>query len=127
MEHSAAPRRPASEVPSIEGLRISPPGFRAALVDISTSGLLAEWGLPLKTGQEVTVEFEGPFPQQTVAAHVIRSSVASITSGNLRYHVALAFTAPITLDELAPFPAGATKGPALEADLALFDDVGNQW
>jgi hypothetical protein len=118
-EQLAAPRRPASDVPSIEGLRISPPGFRAALVNISTSGLLAEWGLPLRIGQEVTVEFEGTFPQQMVAAHVIRNSVASITSGNLRYHIALAFTTPITLDEQAPFATTAFD--------ALLDDVVNQW
>jgi hypothetical protein len=112
-------------VPSIEGLRISPPGFRAALIDISTSGLLAEWGLPLKIGQEVTVEFEGMFTPQVVAAHVIRSSVASITSGSLRYQVALAFTAPIALDEQTPFASGAAKARAVDSDLAL--DVVNQW
>ena len=46
-EQSAAPRQPASAVPSIKGLRISPPGFKATLVDISGSGLLAEWGVAL--------------------------------------------------------------------------------
>src|SRR3989442_7578870 len=86
-EHSRAPRRPASAVPSITGLRISPPGFKATLVDISTSGLLAEWGVALKIGEAVTVNFEGTFSPQSVGAQVVRSSVASMTSGGLRYHV----------------------------------------
>ena len=89
-EHSAAPRRPASAVPSIKGLRISPPGFKATLVDISASGLLAEWGVALKIGQAVTVNFEGTFSPQSLGAHVVRSAVASMTSGGIRYHVGLA-------------------------------------
>ena len=76
-DYSPAPRRP---VPSIKGLRISPPGFRATLVNISASGLLAEWGLPLKIGQAVTVAFEGTFTPQSVGAQVVRSSIASMTS-----------------------------------------------
>ena len=56
---SPALRRPASAVPSITGLRISPPGFKATLVNISPSGLVAEWGLALKIGQTVTIAFEG--------------------------------------------------------------------
>jgi PilZ domain-containing protein len=95
-EHSTAARRPASAVPSIKGLRISPPGFSATLVDISASGLLAEWGVALKIGQAVTVNFEGTFSPSSVGAQVVRSAVASMTSGGLRYHIGLAFTAPIT-------------------------------
>src|ERR1700704_5242884 len=98
-EHSTAPRRPASAVPSITGLRISPPGFKAALVDISESGLLAEWGVALKIGQVVTVNFEGTFGPQSVKAHVVRSSVASMTSAGVRYHVGLAFMAAVSLHE----------------------------
>src|SRR6266567_1891404 len=88
-EHSPARRRPASAVPSIKGLRISPPGFKATLVNISTSGLLAEWGLPVRIGQVVTVAFEGTVTPQSVGAQVVRSSIASMTSAGLRYQVGL--------------------------------------
>ena len=128
-EHSPAPRRPASAVSSIKGLRISPPGFRATLVNISASGLLAEWGLPLKIGQAVTVAFEGTFTTQSVGAEVVRSSIASLTSASLRYHVGLAFTAPITLEDQAPSATGVAKAPAPDEvpDPALLDDVLNRW
>ena len=110
--HSHAPRRPASVVPSIKAVRISPPGFRATLINISATGLLAEWGVPLKIGQAVTVALEGTFTPQSVTAHVIRSSIASMTSASLRYHVGLAFTAPIVLeDQAAATDAAETPAP----------------
>ncbi len=128
-EHSPAPRRPASAVPSIEWLRITPPGFRATLVNISASGLLAEWGLPLKIGQKVTVEFEGTLTQKSVGAQVIRSSVAYMTSASLRYHVGLAFTAPIAFEDQTPPVTGDAEAPlpAAVPDPAPLDDVVNQW
>jgi len=128
-EHSIAPRRPASAVPSITGLRISPPGFKANLVDISASGLLAEWGVALKIGQVVTVNFEGTFGPQSVKAHVVRSSVASMTSAGVRYHVGLAFMAAIALDDTSPETGAASDpAPAAADDLPQPDDiVFNQW
>jgi hypothetical protein len=118
-------------VPSIKGLRISPPGFKATLVDISASGLLAEWGVALKIGQAVTVNFEGTFSPQSVGAQVVRSSVASMTSGGIRYHVGLAFTAPIAFEGQPPLPPetsaedGAAQAAA--ADPPPLDDVENRW
>jgi hypothetical protein len=106
-------------VPSIKWLQISPPGFRATLVNISASGLLAEWGLPLKIGQAVTVAFEGTFTPHSVGAQVVRSSIASLTSASLRYHVGLAFTAPIAFEDQA--------APAAVPDPAPLDDVANRW
>ena len=127
-EHSTAPRRPASAVPSITGLRISPPGFKATLVDISASGLLAEWGVALKIGQVVTVNFEGTFGPQPVKAHVVRSSVASMTSAGVRYHVGLAFMTVIAFDDTSPETAAANDpAPAAVADLPQPDDIVNQW
>jgi hypothetical protein len=77
-EHTAAPRQPASAVPSIKGLRISPPGFKATLLDISATGLLAEWGVALKIGQPVTVDFEGTFSPSSFEAFVTTSAWHSL-------------------------------------------------
>ena len=130
-EHSSAPRQPASAVPSIKGLRISPPGFKATLIDISPSGLLAEWGVALKIGQAVTVDFEGTFSPQSIAAHVVRSAVASMTSGGVRYHVGLAFTAPIALEDKPPAPPETSAEDdavqAAVADPLQPDDIENSW
>ena len=125
---STAPRRPASAVPSIKEIRISPPGLKATLIDISTSGLLAEWGVALRIGQVVTVNFEGTSGPQSVEADVVRSSVASMTSAGVRYHVGLAFKAPISLDDTPPqTPAASAPAPAAVADLPQPDDIVNQW
>jgi PilZ domain-containing protein len=127
-EHSIAPRRPASALPSIKGLRISPPGSKATLIDISASGLLAEWGVALKIGQAVTVNFEGTFVPQSVEAQVVRSSVASMTSAGVRYHVGLVFTSPIALDDTSPETGAANDpAPAAVADPPQPDDIVNQW
>ena len=130
-EHASAPRQPASAVPSIKGLRISPPGFKATLIDISPSGLLAEWGVALKIGQAVTVDFEGTFSPQSLAAHVVRSAVASMTSGGVRYHVGLAFTAPIAFGDKPPAPGETSaEDDAVQAavtDPPTPDDIENSW
>jgi len=125
-EHSAAARRPASAVPSIKGLRISPPGFKATLIDISERGLLAEWGFALKIGQAVTVDFEGTFAPQSLAAQVVRTAVASMTPVGVRYHVGLAFTAPIVLEDKPPSPPErSAENDAMQA--AADDDIENRW
>ena len=125
-EHSAAARRPASAVPSIEGLRISPPGFKATLIDISERGLLAEWGLVLKIGQAVTVDFEGTFSPQSLAAQVVRTAVASMTPVGVRYQIGLAFTTPIAFEDKPPSPPErSAENDAMQA--AVADDIENRW
>ena len=124
---SPALRRPASAVPSITGLRISPPGFKATLVNISPSGLVAEWGLALKIGQTVTIAFEGTVTPQSVGALVVRSSIASASSAGLRYHVAVAFTSPIAFEDQATHATEGETGPAPTADRAASGDVVNRW
>ena len=115
-------------MPSILGLRISPPGSKATLIDISASGLLAEWGVVVRNGQAVTVNFDGTFVPQSVEAQVVRSSVASMTSTGVRYHVALVFTSPIALDDTPP-ETGTANDPASAAvaDLPQPDGIVNQW
>ena len=117
--HAPAPRWPASAVPAIKRLRISPPGFTATLVNVSETGLLAEWGLRLKIGQQVTVHFDGPFARQSVEAQVVRSSVAFMTSAGVRYHVGLAFASPIAFERKAPAAVAGATPPA--------DEIENRW
>jgi hypothetical protein len=104
-ENRNAPRRPAAAVPSITGLRISPHGVEATLINISVSGVLAECGERLKPGSAVTVVFEGTFVPRTIEGRVARNSVSAMgKDGRLRYHVGISFTAPIDLgpDDTAP-------------------------
>jgi hypothetical protein len=118
-------------VPSIKSLRISPPGSQATLIDISESGLLAEWGVAIKLGEEVTVDFEGTCSPQSVGAHVVRSAVASMTAEGIRYHVGLAFTAPIAFEDKSPPPGdnSADNGavPTAVVDRLEPDDIENRW
>ena len=74
----SAPRRPASELPSITGVRLSPYGIKTTLVNISESGLLTECDERLKTGNSVTVVFEGTFEPKTVQGRVARNLVAKM-------------------------------------------------
>ena len=122
---SRSRRRPASAVPSIRGLRISPPGFRATLVNISSTGLLAEWGLSLKIGQAVTVAFEGASTPPPVEARVVRSAIVSTSPAGLRYHVALAFTVPVVFEGGAPLVHETAPSSALSDTIP--DDAVNQW
>src|SRR3954462_13703383 len=123
IEKRNAPRYPASLVPGITKLRLSPHGAEATLVNISTTGLLAECAVRLKTGSTVIVQFEGTFTPATVQGRVARCAVSRVgDTGTLIYHVGLAFAQPIPLPELeqmaaafdAPSPAALpqTAAPA---------------
>ena len=104
-EKRSAPRFPASQVPSITGLRLSPHGAEAKLVDISTTGLLAECTSRLKVGSSVAVLFEGQFTIPSIVGRIARCSVAAMgRDGVLRYHVGISFNKPIVLDIAAPEP-----------------------
>jgi hypothetical protein len=116
-EKRNAPRYPASEVPSITGLRLSPHGAEANLVNISTTGLLAECAVRLKAGSTVTVQFEGTFTPTTVQGRVARCSVARVSgSGTLLYHVGLAFSVAFALPaELERTATPVAEPPAAPA------------
>jgi PilZ domain-containing protein len=114
VEQRSAPRRLASAVPSITRLRLSPRGGEATLINISSTGLLAECGERVQIGSNATVAFEGGFSPRTVQGRVARNSVASMgANGRLRYHVGIAFNTPIDLGvEPAPeVPAVAAAPP----------------
>ena len=105
-------------MPSITGLRIAPPGIGATLVDISTNGLLAASGVAPRIGQVVEVTFEGTFSPATVEGQVVRTAIAAMTPGGIRYHVAVAFTTPIVLDPLPEAIAAVPPPP---------DEIFNRW
>jgi hypothetical protein len=95
----AAPRIPAAQVPSITGLRLSPHGADAKLINISTSGLLAECSSRLKVGSTVAVLFEGDFPETSVVGRIARCEVSTMgRDGVLRYQLGIDFGKAIDLD-----------------------------
>jgi hypothetical protein len=113
IEKRNAPRYPAALVPGITSLRMSPHGAEATLVNISTTGLLAECAVRLKTGSTVIVQFEGTFTPATAQGRVARCTVSRVSgTGTLIYHVALAFAAPIPLPEELERMAAAFDAPA---------------
>jgi hypothetical protein len=125
-ENREAPRRPASAVPSITGVRISPDGVEATLVNISHSGILVECGERLKPGSTVTVVFEGTFVPRSVEGRVARNTVSSMgKDGRLRYHVGISFTGLIELDS-EHTPASPVSEPPLGAR-TVSSVIRNQW
>jgi PilZ domain len=113
-------------MPSITGLRISPPGIGATLVDISTNGLLAESEVAPRIGQAVEVTFEGTFSPAAVEGQVVRSAIAAMAPGGIRYHVAVAFTTPIALDPQPDASDEVSAAPAIVTDPQP-DDIFNRW
>ena len=127
-ERRTAARHPAAAMPAITGVRLSPVGSGAQLVNISTTGVLVRCTSRLMPGTAVTVLFEGTFAPPPVKATVVRCLVADIGRGaGLSYHVGIAFKATIDLGEepaAAPAPAPA---PAEEPQPAHPPILVNRW
>ena len=113
-EHRGAPRLPASAVPLIRGLTFSP-GAEATLINISTTGLLAECGAPLKNGNVVKAIFEGAFAPRPVEGRVVRTCVVSMAPDGVRYSIGVAFKTPIDLAFAAAPQSPADSRPAAVA------------
>jgi len=114
VEGRSAPRLPASAVPSIKGVRLSPHGTEATLMNISASGILVECVSRLRLGTAVTTVFDGTFSPSTIEGRVARSSVANVSKkGVLQYHIGIAFNKPIVI-EAAP-AAAAIRQPETPA------------
>jgi hypothetical protein len=111
-------RRQANEVPQITGIRLLPQGAEASLLNISSSGLLAETADRVPAGSAVEVCFEGSFSPARATGRVVRSQVSFMNAdGRLRYQVAIEFDTPIALDDQpAATPAKTTPR-----------DVRNRW
>lgn len=105
-DHRKPLRRPAAAVSSITGLRFSPHGAEASLVNISTTGLLAECTMRLKVGSPLQVLFEGGFSPNSAQGRVARCEVAAMGRDSvLRYHIGIEFNSPIVLDDVSVEPA----------------------
>lgn len=116
-ERRAATRLPASRVPSITRVRLSPHGVEATLINISTRGVAVECDCRLLPKAEVTVLFDGTFEPSSVASRVARCAVVGLgQDGALRYQVGIAFAGPIQLVEaptpVAQSPEAPRLGPA---------------
>jgi len=95
-EARSASRLPASLVPSITAVRLSPHGADATLLNISASGVLVECATRFRLGTAVTAVFEGTFSPSSVEGRVAR------------YHIGIAFNKPIPLQEA---PTAAVRQP----------------
>ena len=108
-------RYPASAVPSIVCVRLSP-GDAVELVNISKSGVLVEGRTRFVPGTRVAVIFEGGFTPPSIKAKVIRCQVSSIVGGALHYHSGIQFERRLDVLDAqalaqpsrAPEPASAT-------------------
>jgi hypothetical protein len=112
-EKRGSPRRPASAIPSIESVRISPHRAEAVLINISERGVLVECGMRLQPGTRVTVLFSGSFTPSSVPSRVARSVVSGMAAEGIRYQVGISFNQSIELPPLPP-EAMATE-PAVAA------------
>ena len=109
-DRRTATRHQAGAMPYITGIRMSPIGTEAHLVNISTTGILVRCVTRLMAGTAVTVLFEGTFAPPPVKGTVVRCLVADITRpAGLSYHVGIHFKDPIALDDSHAQPEPATK------------------
>lgn len=124
-ERRTATRHPAATVPTITGIRLSPVGSDAHLVNISTTGILVRCATRLMAGTAVTVLFEGTFAPPPAKGTVVRCLVADIGRGaGLSYHVGIAFKESIVLDqEQGSLPAEIADEPATAQEPVLV----NRW
>ena len=99
MSRERAPRRYApSAFPEIQGIRLEPGGASATLINLSVSGVLVESASRMVPGTSVTICFEGSFSLASIEGRVARCEVSGISAdGSLRFYVAMAFSARITL------------------------------
>ena len=141
VEARSAVRLPASAVPTIKGVRLSPHGTEATLLNISASGCLVECTSRIRLGTAVTTVFEGGFSPSTIEGRVARSSVANVSKkGVLQYHIGIAFNSRIAVGEpiavqpapaVEPAPAAANPQPGAkpqaEGAAPALPVVANRW
>ena len=116
------PRFPATAVPAITSMKLSP-GDTVDLLNISRSGVLVEGRTRFVPGTRITVLFDGGFSPARIKGKVVRSYVSSIKDGMLRYHSGIQFDnrldsnpAEVTVTLSVPNPPdGLSTEPAVNA------------
>ena len=111
------PRFPATAVPGIKAVKLSP-GDTVELVNISRSGVLVEGRTRFVPGTRVTVLFDGGFAPAQMKGKIVRCQVSSINGGALRYQSGIQFEKRLDSNpgEMAvalpvlPHPPGALSG-----------------
>lgn len=112
-ERRTAARHTAAAMPSITGIRLSPIGSEAHLVNISTTGILVRCPTRLMAGTTVTVLFEGTFAPPPAKGTVVRCLVADIARpAGLSYHVGIHFKDPIAIGDAPVEEAPPAPKPA---------------
>lgn len=102
-ERRTATRHPATGMPSITGVHLSPGGGEASLVNISSTGALVRCPTKLLPGTAVTMTFDGTFSPSTIKGKVVRCFVADICRpAGLAYHIGINFNVAIQLEEKEP-------------------------
>ena len=84
------PRFPATAVPTITSVRLSP-GDTVELLNISRSGVLVVGSTRFVPGTRITVIFEGGFSPARMKGKVVRCHVSSIKEGVLNYQSGIQF------------------------------------
>jgi hypothetical protein len=112
------PRFPATAVPSITSLRLSP-GDTVKLINISRSGVLVEGSTRFVPGTRISVLFEGGFSPARMKGKVVRCHVSSINGGTLCYQSGIQFenrleTNPGEMTVALPGPPNPADGPSNE-------------
>ncbi len=99
-ERRTAPRFPASVMPSITSVHLSPGGGEAFLVNISSTGALVRCATRLLVGTPITLVFDGEFSPASIKGRVARCLVADLgRPAGLSYHIGIAFKEAIPLGE----------------------------
>jgi hypothetical protein len=115
------PRFPASAVPAISAVRLSP-GDVVDLVNISRTGVLVEGRTRFVPGTRVTVIFEGTFGPPQHKGRVVRCQVSSISGGALRYQSGIQFDTRLDAHPGEIDPPAASPAPAARATHAAPGD-----
>jgi len=128
IENRRSVRKAAAAVPSITGVRLSPAGGEAVLVNISATGVLLRCMTRLRPDTAVNVVFEGGFSPSSAPGRIVRSVVAQIDgSGKLWFDLGIAFKKPIAFDD-APAPIEVLlPTPTTQAPINVAEPAVNRW
>jgi hypothetical protein len=128
VENRRSVRKAATAVPSITGVRLSPVGGEAVLVNISASGVLVRCMTRLRPDTSVNVIFDGGFSPSAVPSRIVRCVVAQIdASGKLWFDLGIAFKKPIALDDAPRSIEVPLSTPPAQAPMAVAVPAVNRW